>query len=237
MKLLLRPQDFGFRPLVSSSLGYEEETFRLIADRIASYDAVVELGANVGVYTTTLGSLFRKAGKDLSRIIAFEPSPASFERLNENLALNGLGRIRTVNAAVSDADGTASFYSAQPMASTASLSRRFASMSGNPIEITVPTVDAARLEEFLPVGIRRVLLKIDVEGHEATVLDRLGPFIRRYRPDLIVEVLRRFGPAIGQIVSAWPDYRMLRIKPDGLSEEPIDGANHHMRDWLFTAQR
>ncbi|MCW5712954.1 MAG: FkbM family methyltransferase [Bauldia sp.] len=194
---------------------------------------MIEIGANVGVFTTAMGLLFRLQGKDVSRIVAFEPAASSCTRLRQNLKLNGLGAVRVVQAAVSDHDGTAAFFEASPMATTSSLHRGFAASLDRPVgETVVQTVDGAGIGAFVP-GAANVLVKIDAEGHEETILSRLGGFVREHRPDLIVEVLRRTAVGIAAATEGW-GYRAFRIRPHGLTEEPLSAADHHSRDWLLT---
>lgn len=231
VRLMLRPQDFGFRPLVSRSLQYEDDVFRLLASRLHRYDAVIEIGANVGVFTTAIGRRFQADGKPLGRIVAFEPAESSFGRLRANLALNGLDAVHAVRAAVSDADGEAAFYETAPFGTASSLHRTFGPKTAK-TETRVPTVDAARLGSFVP-GAARTLVKIDAEGHEAIILGRMGAFVQERRPDLIVEILRSEAAKIGAAVEGW-GYRASRIKAEGLVDEPLSSADHHSRDWLLS---
>lgn len=233
IKLLLRPDDFGFRPLIGRRLDHEDEVFRVLAAKIEEYDSVVEMGANVGVYTVAIASMFRSAGKDISRIVTFEPGDDLYSRLCANLELNGLGAVRTVHAAVSDHEGTSTFFQVNPMTSTGSLHRGFAQRFGTHIgESSVPTIDAATLQRFVEAE-GHLLIKMDVEGHEPTILARMTEFVTSRRPDLIVEVLPSAATSISKIVSGW-GYRHFHIHRDRLIEEPLSQADNVHRDWLLT---
>src|ERR1022692_1562310 len=59
---------------------------RLLLRTIKSGDCVVDIGANVGLYTL----LFARAAGPDGRVIAFEPGPRSIALLRQNLAINAI---------------------------------------------------------------------------------------------------------------------------------------------------
>ena len=121
-------------------------------------DCVVDVGANIGAF-----ALYQACKKRAKAVIAFEPSPTVFKRLEANVALNGLRNITTVNAAVGDLCGSLPFLEL-PM----SMNSRVAAGS----ELGATIVPATTLDSsLLKLGVARVnLLKIDTEGYETHVL-------------------------------------------------------------------
>lgn len=234
IRLLLRPQDYGFRPLLSRSLGYEDEVYRVLFERLSKYDAVIEIGAHVGVFTVAIGRRFQAEGKDLARVVAFEPAEATFRRLRANLDLNGLQGVQAIQRAVSDRDGSAAFFESAPLGTTNSLHPRFASRAVPPTETVVRTIDAAHISSFAGDA-SRILVKVDAEGHEATILSRFGALVRERKPDFIVEVLRPMADSVANVVAEW-GYRTFHISDVGAVAKPLTpaNANHHSRDWLLT---
>ena len=78
-----------------------------IQDRLQPGDTFVDVGANIGYFTLLAAGCIRKQGW----CVAIEASPSIFELLKENLELNHVGsRVRTVNLAASDRDGTLTVY-------------------------------------------------------------------------------------------------------------------------------
>lgn len=67
---------------------------------------IIDIGANVGYF-----SLFISQKYPIAKIYSFEPFPATYERLQENLKLNTVSNVKTYQLAVSDKKGTAEFYS------------------------------------------------------------------------------------------------------------------------------
>jgi FkbM family methyltransferase len=138
---------------------------------------VVDIGANTGLYAYALG---RTHTMD-----AFEPLPESARSLRA--VAKRLPRVRVHEVALSSRPGTATLYipyvDGRP---TAELARFTPPASGRFDEVTVPvsTLDAFGLS---PVG----LIKIDVEGHELSVLEGAEATIARERPMLFIEIEQR----------------------------------------------
>jgi FkbM family methyltransferase len=148
-----------------------------IRDRLKPGDTFVDVGANIGYYTLLAAGCVGQSGWS----VAIEASPSIFELLNESLELNNIGsRVRTVNMAASDRDGTLTIY-------------------GGPHEnrgltTTVPhhdlqietTISAKPLKDILTEGeiAGARLIKIDVEGLEGPVVRGLLPILGSCRKDL-----------------------------------------------------
>jgi len=188
--------EFDLTVLVSRQLGYEEELVAWLEARVPQYDVIVEIGANVGVYTSFFGVLLREAGRPDSRVFAFEPSRTAFARLLDNLRANDLENVTSFNAAVGSQTGMTTFYEPRGHLTNGSLDPAFARIFAEDVT-AVPTLclDGAELAAQLPSG-AKTLLKIDVEGAEAIVLESLDAFIRQQQPDIVIEVLTGYEAAI-----------------------------------------
>jgi len=66
---------------------------------------ILDCGSNIG-----MAILFFKRRHPNARILAFEPDPATFRKLEANVTGNGLADVTLVNKAVSDRDGVLTFY-------------------------------------------------------------------------------------------------------------------------------
>ncbi|MGC4085037.1 MAG: FkbM family methyltransferase [Vicinamibacterales bacterium] len=64
-------------------------------------DVVVDVGANVGLYSVVCATCVGDTGT----VIALEPSPRIANFLRGNVAVNRLSNVRVLNVAVGDADG------------------------------------------------------------------------------------------------------------------------------------
>lgn len=128
---------------------------------------VLDLGASTGVFAAYATSTTAR-----SRVISYEPMPASFDLLTENVGLNGAAaRVTAERAGVSGDGGDrelivgAFFPSFMADAPT---------VAGATETITVPSVT---LQEIVDRhGLERVdLLKLDIEGAEYEVLYGAAP--------------------------------------------------------------
>jgi FkbM family methyltransferase len=125
--------------------------------------SIVDAGSNIG-----LAILFFKRLYPDSSILGFEPDPAAFALLKENVAANGLEGVRLVNEALSDGREELDLHRDPDMPGSPQTSTTKSRMTG-----TTMRVKATRLSEHLS-GVDTVdFLKLDIEGAERTVLDEL----------------------------------------------------------------
>jgi FkbM family methyltransferase len=161
-------------------LGRQHQYGEIVALRrfIAHFgvDCVIDVGANAGQYATML----RKHVGFHGTILSFEPNPRVFARLEK--AARRDAHWHTYNLALSDTDGQVEFniMAADQFSSIqrpgANLEPIFASRNKVTRTVRVP---AARLETLLPElgeaqGARAMLLKMDTQGHDASVVAGAG---------------------------------------------------------------
>jgi FkbM family methyltransferase len=112
------------------------------------------------------------------------------------LRANNADSVTAFNAAVGAATGLVQFYEPEGHLTNGSLIGTFAAaFSPNVRTVPVVCLSAADLEAVVP-KVRRTLLKVDVEGAEALVLDALATFIAERSPDIVLEVLAGYEDAI-----------------------------------------
>lgn len=200
--------EFDFEAVLGGVLGYEPEVFAFLDTRVRGYDAIVEIGANVGVFTVYFADKLRRTGAD-GRVYAFEPSEVASRRLQRNVALNHAGNVSVFQAAVGGRSGFEWFFEPHGHLTNGSLLASFAGkFSADVRKVPCLMVSAGQLIELLGDH-RRILLKIDVEGYEAPLLEALAPLIQLKSPDILLEVLPEFGEAINAVagrVAANYDY-------------------------------
>lgn len=141
---------------------------------------VLDVGANIGTIAVPLAMHLGTAGA----VIAFEPQRLLFQLLCANAALNSVVNIYPVRAAVGDAEGTLALAGFDPTTTSAPgcISITETSTAGAEM-VAMMTIDG--LDE---TNLNRVsLIKIDVEGSEALVLNGARKTIERVRPVLYVE--------------------------------------------------
>lgn len=132
----------------------------------------VDVGAHCGFWTLIVGGVFES-------VIAFEPSSYQYSLLQRNCRLNRAQNVVTHKVALSSRSGRASIQ-------VTGLSG-----GGNTLEpvtlepLRIEDVPVATLDSFMLDEIS--LMKVDVEGHETSVLQGALDSIRRCRPDIVFE--------------------------------------------------
>jgi FkbM family methyltransferase len=131
-------------------------------------DPVADVGANVG-YLTSLAAV--RAGAD-GRVLAFEPHPRVYEMLERNAgrwrATGAAENVELRREALSDRQGEGTLVAGPSFEGNMGLAA-LASGDGPAAGSQSIAVPLARLDDVVGSG-RLGLLKVDVEGHEASVL-------------------------------------------------------------------
>ena len=155
-------------------------------------DAVVDVGANFGCIASLMAVRVGRGGQ----LTAFEPHPAIFEMLRDNVSMwreraQPIGKIEIVSSAVSDRTGTVDLI----------LPHLFKENAGTAFIRKEPRPDSAKeYLESIPVAVDRLdrifgvssriptVMKIDVEGNECQVLQGAGELItKRKIRDIVFE--------------------------------------------------
>ena len=166
--------------------GYEPEMTPIFWRFATAARVTVDVGAHVGFYAI-LAAIANEHGS----VFAFEPLPSVFERLQRNLALNGLENVIALQHAAGAIDGRAPFFHVPGvLPCSSSLSESF--MRGHPVleSLQVPVVRLdtfAREHELANID----LIKLDTETTEPDVLVGMGSLLGSSRPDIFCEVLER----------------------------------------------
>ena len=234
IRLMPHLGEFDERALFSTDLPYEREVFEwLERNAPASYDIVIEIGANVGVYTCFFDALIKRSPSSrLKEVIAFEPSPEAYRRLLNNLAINEAIAAYPFNAAIATTSGFMPFFEPTGHLTNGSFLRQFSEIfSTDVVERRVISLAVSDLADFL--GRRHhPLIKLDVEGYEGQLLSQMEGLVGEHKPDLMIEVLGEAPDEIEAIEFLRP-YRRMLITKEGLEAHPRLFANPDSRDWLL----
>jgi FkbM family methyltransferase len=136
-----------------------------IRARIGEVRTVLDIGANIGVSSVYLSTVFPKA-----RVFAFEPSPDNLDLLRRNT--EKLARVQVVPVALGERDGTLEFFASDAASNFGGFSR-FEAGSDTARKTAVPVRHAGR--QLAELGIAAAdVIKIDVEGSEWEIVSALG---------------------------------------------------------------
>jgi FkbM family methyltransferase len=133
-------------------------------------DIAYDIGANIGIFSVLMAKRVAAGGQ----VVAFEPLPNVFDHLRANITLNALTNVRAFCTALSDVAGTRLMHTADESVLSSLESPARADARGAQIRMEIG--DRLRVLEGLPIP-RAV--KIDVEGHESSVLQGLRETLSR----------------------------------------------------------
>lgn len=194
LRFVWRPEDLRSAPNVAIDHGaYEPAESHFLTAVARTAEVVFDIGANCGWYTCHFAAGMRGAAP---RLHAFEPVPATHADLARNVALNGLGDRVVLNATGFGAEaGTLTMYVPRFQGSSAA-SLGNLHPDDDPVEVSVAidTLDAYAVRH----GIDRLdMIKCDVEGAELFVVQGGLETIRRHRPVIFLELLRKWAKPFG----------------------------------------
>lgn len=141
-------------------------------------DTVLDVGANIGVYTRFCSEFVGSTG----RVLSLEPVPETYSYLTGNVRALNLKNVQCFNVAASDHDDEAGRMSI-PQYDTGGRNLYTAKLSseGN------VAVKVARLDTLFP-DLSPAFIKCDVEGHEVACIKGALNLIHRCQPTWLVEV-------------------------------------------------
>ena len=140
---------------------------------IGEHDVVVDIGANVGVFTVFVAKRTR------NRVIACEPFPENVRFLIENLRANHLEQVTVAAVAVSDHVGTSKLFLSEKTGGHLLFDHNIKGRLDRFLEVPTTTLpclmDDQRLNQI-------DLLKLDCEGSEGMILTTTPrPYLQRIR--------------------------------------------------------
>jgi FkbM family methyltransferase len=153
---------------------YEKEELDLIASYFKGGGVFVDIGANIGNHCVYISKLLPS-----SKILAFEPNQTAIAILRTNLLLNRCENVDTrfLGIALGSREGRVSGRTPDP--NNLGHTVYAENLSG---DVRVSDGDSLLLEE--PIE----FIKVDVEGMEIEILAGLRQTIRRWQPNLFIEV-------------------------------------------------
>jgi len=141
---------------------------------------VVDVGANIGLYSLLLARLVDRSGS----VLAFEPEPNLFAILRENCLRNDAANIALFQCALGRTNGLVSFHRSAFNSGDNRLGRP--SAGHDAVEVKVERFDDLQPES------KPDFVKIDVQGHELAALSGME---RTLSASPKVRVLFEFSPA------------------------------------------
>lgn len=146
-------------------------------------DGVLDVGANIGVYSLLAASQVGPAG----RVLAFEPGPEAHRRLTENLRINRLDNVKVHTCALGDRVGVVDFLN---QCDTTNRMQTAADAGKSVVSVSV-----ARLDDIVEIDC--AMGKMDIEGAEPIALRGAERMLKEANPPVwLLEIngsLHAFG--------------------------------------------
>jgi len=183
-------------------------------------DIFYDVGANVGVYSLYVASLYRE-----SRIFAFEPFLPNYKRLTDNIDANDFENIQAFAFAISDMDGNDLFFcDRSEIGSSGGQITRPIDDHNKPFEprmqFRVLTFTIDKIVEFIKTCPNHI--KIDVDGQEERVLCGMLETIRNYDlQSILVE--------LNQKTSLWEELERYLILNNFTADNRFNAMADHSR--------
>jgi len=176
----LRDQGVGWPIFMNRE--YEPAETRFITQTLRSGDVFVDIGANIGYFTTLASRLVGPRG----RVVSFEPDPDHCNLLRRNLQLNGASNVVLRNEALGDEPQAGQLFRSPFNFGDHRVAAGTEHRDSIPIAIN--RFDDACVE----VGLKHVdFIKIDVQGYEPQVFAGMGDSLDRLG---VQTVLMEFWP-------------------------------------------
>jgi FkbM family methyltransferase len=183
--------------------GWEDSTLRFVCDTTDAGTTFIDIGAWIGPVSLV-------AGARAKRVIAIEPDPVAAAELEELVALNSVP-IEVWHAGIDGAAGSLKLFAKTGFGDT------MTSSLGDPTaqSIDVAAVSFADISAALAQPAGKIVVKMDVEGHEFAVAEQLVAFARRHKallnlslhPAILCRVYRRTR---GRLGARWQTFQATR---------------------------
>ena len=159
--------------------GWETDTLDFIDRHVDANTVFVDIGAWIGPI-----SLY--ASRRAQRVLALEPDPVAHRELVQNISVNA-SNVDVWHVGVDNREGSLTLYA--PSGLGQSITSSFKTDKAEMITVPTVTLDQVSLRLGLELGdATRVVVKVDIEGHEYTLIDAIIAFAQRHRAPLHISL-------------------------------------------------
>ena len=190
IKMVCIPYDITSVPFTFLDFGsYDIEENKFLSDIVKDNDVVLDIGANLGWYTIN----WLKRAKNIT-VFSFEPMPDIYDNLIQNLILNGQQIKNAFNFGLSNVNDELDFFFDTERCGASSMVNLRDTKNTVNVKCTVKRLD----DVFPSLGINRLdFIKCDVEGAEKLAFEGGIETIKKYKPIVFSEMLRKWSKKFG----------------------------------------
>lgn len=226
LKYFIDPNDLIIAPQMVVYRQWEADISQLFGALCRQDTVVVDIGANFGYFSMLAANLIGPDGS--GQVISFEPNPSLCQLFRRNREINwSIAPVTLHEMALGEREDELILHVPKEHGANGSLS------APEGLECTQIPVNVKPLDSVLPGDLAVDLMKIDVEGHEATVLRGAHDVLAR-SPNLhvILEWSRKQMADAGiepeEVISLLEGFVPHRIV---LGSGPLDHPETH--EWLM----
>lgn len=190
IRLFAPAEEARVAPIEVMNFGrYEPEETRVMDLLSSGARNILDVGANIGWYSVRFAKLNSGA-----QVHAFEPMPVSHAYLQRNVAANGVGaQVISYNYGLSEAGGSFEFFIAPTGGTNASLMNVADAADAHKVTGLTLTLDQWCANQQLKPD----FIKCDVEGAELLVFRGGRETLKRDKPIVFAELLRKWSKPFG----------------------------------------
>jgi FkbM family methyltransferase len=185
VRILCTPGDFRIAPIeILNFFDYEKESSDMIENLVSDGDIFFDIGANIGWYSINIA-----VSRSATKVCCFEPIPKTYKSLIVNIELNAVTNVVAHNFGLSSQAGEFPFYyypEGSGNASSVNLTNR---TDVECVHCKVLTLDGFTTD----TGTHVDFIKCDVEGAELLVFQGGIETIKRDKPIVFSEILRKWS--------------------------------------------
>jgi FkbM family methyltransferase len=178
-----------YYPIKMKNSDYSHQIeFEIMKYLIQPNDTVIDVGANIGIFSHFFSDITGIGGK----VYSFEPIPSTYSFLDSNIKKLKLKNVESFNYAVSNENHTVSmevpryqnggenYYEAHIVNASGDNSNHF-------------TIEAITIDSFLGSRIKSLsFIKYDTEGHELNCIEGSKNLIKSFKPAILTEMSSPF---------------------------------------------
>ena len=185
VKMLCDKNDERIAPIEILNFEFYEKTDLDMAIKLIEENFIVfDIGANIGWYTVNIPKLVKGV-----KVFSFEPVYKTFRYLKENIKLNNITNAQIFNFGFSDEEEEITFYYYPEGSGNASIANLSKSNTVEKISGHVRKLDNFVTEKNINVD----FIKCDVEGAELLVFKGGIETIKKHKPIILTEMLRKWS--------------------------------------------
>lgn len=188
LKIVCDKNDYRQFPIeILNFNAYEPGELTLALKMIKENDTVFDIGANIGWFSLNIARIAK------AKVYAFEPIPKTYYYLKKNIKLNNLVNIYPHIFGFSDKNSIIDFYFYPQGSGNASILNLTKKRAVEKISCPVKTIDWFIGKKNIVVD----FIKCDIEGAELFVYKGAENTIKKHKPIVLSEMLRKWTKPFG----------------------------------------